>query len=301
MYPLSDILQHSSRDYMLYISRKTNFIIRSNDSNQLRWFWQHIIKNYDYQKFMDGLDAEEKKIFCNFLSSFCSSRSIESDKEISKIEKKSVWIFKHPMGGFYIPVEFIKVLMNEKSLFKEGFLFTLLYRLRLKEQKNLTALIKGYYDVFQTMTSEQNAWDMGLVIYMLFANFHTSGIHQRKIESNPKLLSMHAQTFQNDRYQKPLLRKATPIWKYLYSQFSHFCPALDEWQSIMKHGKKGFYRSLSLVSQPKEELVYLFASGYFMPIFPKNLNKIEDIQLVTPVEIICEQNSVLARNKLING
>ena len=300
MYPLSDILQHSYADYTLYISRKTNFIIHSNENDQLRWFWKHIIKNYHYQEFINSLDAEEKKTFFHLLSSFCYSHVDAYNEKISKIEKKSMWIFKHPMGGFYIPVEFIKILMNEKSLLKEGFLFSLLFKLRIKEQKSLTALIKSNYDVLQMITSEQNAWDMALVLYILFANLYTTGVYKKKIKLKPKLLPMYAQAFQNDWYRQPYLHKATPIWKYLYSQFLHCHPALDEWQSIMKHGKKGFYRSLSLISQPKEELVYLFSSGHFMPILPAKSDKIENIQLITPVEFICKHDTVSARNKLRN-
>ncbi len=288
MFPLSDILQDSYSNYMFYIRKKTNFIINPSKTSQLRWFLEHIIKNYDFQKFLKNLNMEENKAFIHLLSQFCYSYESNHDQYIKQIEKKSMWIFKHPMGGFYIPAEFIKILMNEKSLLKKRFLFSLLFKLSLKEQKNLTALIKNSYNFSSIITNEQNSLDMALVLYILFANFYTKGLKQ-------KILPINNQISQNINFHH-FLKQPTPMWTYLYSKFLHLHPALNEWQLIMKYSKKGFYRSLSLISKPKEELIYLFSSGSFIPILPRLANRIDNIQLVTPTEVIHEYYSLSNHN-----
>ena len=328
MFPLSDVLQHSYSDYMLYIWRKTRFIINPHDNSQLMWFWRHIAKNYDYKKFWDSLETQEKEAFIHFLSRFCYLPYAGRDQHIQSIEKKSMWIFKHPMGGFYIPVEFIKTLMNEKTLAKKNFLFSLLFRLKFREQMSLTALIRGTYDVSQVITDERNAWDMALVLYMLFANFHVVGLHDRRVAAKPNVLPIRSQFSVNGWHKPPVLYQPTPIWDYLYSEFPRLHHTLDEWRSLMEYGKKGFYRSLSLVSQPKESLVYLFASGHLIPILPnasrkgslrlrgnyastmyyeelrsrkkqmKNTNDTDQIKLVTPTELVFREESQSTRNQI---
>ena len=323
MFPLSDVLQHSYSDYMLYIWRKTRFIINSQDSSQLMWFWRHIANNYDYKKFWGSLDTEEKEAFIHLLSRFCYLSHARRNRHIQSLEKKSMWIFKHPMGGFYVPVEFIKTLMNEKTLAKKNFLFSLLFRLKFREQRSLTALIRSTYDVSQIITNERNAWDMALVLYMLFANFHVVGLHDRRVAPKPNVLPIRSESSVNGWHRPPVLYQPTPIWDYLYSEFPHLHQTLDEWRSLMEYGKKGFYHSLSLVSQPKESLVYLFSSGYLIPILPsaaakrslrlrrtyasplhygelrsrtkqmKNTNDTDQIKLVTPTELLFREESQL--------
>ena len=291
MFPLSDILQDSYSNYMFYIRKKTNFIINPCKTSQLRWFLEHIIKSYDYQQFLKNLNMEENKAFIHLLSQFCYSYESNHDQYIKQIEKKSMWIFKHPMGGFYIPAEFIKILMNEKSLLKERFLFSLLFKLSFKEQKDLTALIKSNYNFSSIITNEQNSWDMALVLYILFANFYTRGLSHKYIKAKQKILPIKNQISQSINFNH-LLKQPTPMWTYLYPKFLHLHPALNEWQLIMKHSKKGFYRSLFFNLQAKKRINLFIFVWISHPHLTSLANKIDNIQLVTPTEVIHEYHSL---------
>ena len=295
MFPLSNLIQHSHSEYMSYVWQKTNFLLRSSSQDQLRWFWEYIISHYDYKKFWKSLKIEEEQeTFFQLLSHFCYLNKNHENLYSKNIERKSMWIFKHPRGGIYIPAEFVKILMSEPYLIKENFLFSLLFRLKFKEQVNLAALIKSAFDPLEIVTHEQNPRDMALVIYILFANFHTIGFYNRSVQKSQMVVNINTKIFDSHLYNPSLLKTPQPLWDYLYEECSHIRPAVDQWYYLIKHGKKGFYRSLSLISKPKRELVYLFSSGYLLPILPRNSYQTDKMQIVTPIEVIhsCNQQSV---------
>ena len=282
---------------MSYIWRKTNFLLKSGKNDQLRWFWQYVIHHYNYQKFWKALKENEKATFFELLSHFCYFNSNDLVQKnpcvIEEIEKKSMWIFKHPIGGIYIPVEIIKVLMDEPALLKKNFLFSILYRLKFKEQLCLTALIRNTFDGSEIMTDEKNPRDMALAIYMLFANFHTTGFYNHLIQRSNPVVNINTKILDSHRHDFSVLETPTPLWDYLYHEYPHMHLALDEWYYLMQYGKKGFYRSLLLVSKPKRELVHLFSSGYLLPIISGKNWQPDKIKVVTPIEVVCAWNKQL--------
>ena len=291
MFPLSDIICHSYFGYLPYVWKKTSFLIQSNKKEQLLNFWKHLCRGYDYKKFWSQLDESEKNVFLNLLSSFCYVSSENQNALLEDIEKKSSWILKYPLGGIFIPAELIKNLMREKILQKKNFLFSLLFRLKLKEQKNLTGLIESNCKLSEIITDEKNSVDMALVLYIYFANFHTTRLKYNALSKKPSVLNIESGIANASWYEPSKIDKPLPMWNYLYSKFSDLKPALDEWYYLLKHTKNGFYRSLSLVTKFKRELLYLFCYGYFIPILPKKSNLIDKIKIVTPSEILCLLNS----------
>ena len=298
MFPLIDILDHSYTNHMSYIWRKTNFLLKSNEGDQLRWFCQHVTRHCNYQEFWKELKKNEKKTFFELLSHFCYfSSNYLSQRDhhaIEEIEKKSMWIFKHPIGGVYIPAEVIKVFMDEPALSKKNFLFSILYRLKFKEQLCLSALIRNTFNGSEIITNEKNPKDMALAIYMLFANLHTTGFHNYSVQKSNAIVNINTKILDSHRHNFSVLETPTPLWDYLYQEYAHMRLTLDEWYYLMKYGKKGFYRSLALVSKPKSEFLYLFSSGYLLPMMPKKNGQPDKIKAITPIEVahIWNQQSV---------
>ena len=285
MFPLADIVHHSYLGYLPYVWKKTSFLLRSNQEIQLLSFWDHLCRKYDYKKFWEQLSEQEKPVFLNLLSSFCYVSDKEKNILLEGIEKKSSWILKHPSGGIFIPAELIKNLMREQILQKKNFLFSLLFQLKIKEQKNLTGLIESSCKISEIITNERNPADMALVLYIYFANLHTSDLQYNSLSKKPHVIDLASGITTSPRYQPCQIDKPIPMWNYLYTKFKNLRPALDEWYYLIKHTRNGFYRSLSLVAHPKRELLYLFCYAYFIPIIPKKKDFLDDIKIVTPSEI----------------
>ena len=275
MISISQILDQTDPHYLKYVSKKTDYLIRNREEKSLYWLWYQILRNFDFDFFFNHLSLEEKEAFFLLLNHFGYIPSRMVSKPLEDIEKKATWILKDPEEGYFIPLEIFKKLMKQPVLLNKNFLFSLICRLKLSDQKTFGSLI-GCSDQAQLSISfERNSLDMALVLYIWFANFHkndkkdeVSQVSNKKVfTSNPALL-----------------------WIHLYEKLPRFKNEIREWQKLMEYGEKNFFRSLSLLSGSgkTKELLAIFQKGYLIPILDKNFENKRDIHnilVVTPREV----------------
>jgi hypothetical protein len=223
MQSLGEILRYDDATYLKYLSRKTQYLITRDKTEFIHRFWQHLIVEYHPRVVLPRLSIADKKTFQELLSQFShDTRSVMRSK-YQKLEQKIPWVLKHPEGGYFIPFEIIKTLMPRSQLIAQGYLFQLLYRMPAIEQQSLRAMLARSHRSREALTQEKHQLDRALAIYIWTAD-HRAARRKHKIQ--------------------PALRT---IWQILLERFPALAPEIEEWQFIMQNGKRGFYRSLSLI------------------------------------------------------
>ncbi|MDH4199659.1 MAG: hypothetical protein OEV66_04685 [Spirochaetia bacterium] len=297
MFALTEIIYSASPKYLQYFSRKTGFLVADFQAacqNNVRWLWRHLSRNYNFQNQYAILNKAEKDMVRELLLNF---GYLPYTNEITEsMEKKIPWLFAHPVSGIFVPLEIVKLLMQEEIFFKENYLFSLVYRLKIKEQKYFASLMGGSLEGQVALSFENNALDMGLVLYIwLGEHMRNIGSLQNIIPDRGKILkSPFAFTREGDsapwksRDLRSLIpENPVPIWDYLYEHFSHMKDDIDKLHTLIHRGNKGFYRSLALLRNQGGDLIKAFKSGILIPLIPyKNntKNKVR-IKLVSPVEL----------------
>ncbi|MDH5717250.1 MAG: hypothetical protein OEZ22_06395 [Spirochaetia bacterium] len=295
MYPISEMVLTSSEKYLGYISRKTNFLITGGKKDRVQWFWVHLLKLYEENTISKILNTAEEKEFFDLLNNFGFIAASDITDNLISIEEKLPWVFKHPNGGIYIPLELIKNLMQEDNYLKKNYLFSLLKKIKLKEQKDFASLLGGSSENHFNITFENNHLDMALVLYIWFARNYIYRKHisldflsRGKIVESPYSFIRETKKATNGTKENILPKKPVLMWDYLKKAFGRDNLELEKWIYLLKEGKKGFFRSLSLASAKKSPLLEVFRTGLLLPIMPVNLSyskSIEKIFVVTPSEV----------------
>ncbi|MCB1145706.1 MAG: hypothetical protein KDK38_02795 [Leptospiraceae bacterium] len=297
MFPLAHLLDNQNSAFRTYVANKTGYLLTGKSTDQLIYFWVHLIKNLSVAEILETLSDDEKKfihkIFLNF--GYLSASQVE-DTDL-EIEKKITWIFRHPAGGLFIPLEIIKTLMTGKSLTGDTYLFHHFARLKYSEQQGLAVFIHASSgDKSNLLTIERSPKDMALVLYIWFSNLHAGGFarypYRGKLLNSPysflresdKRTNLHPEAFP----EKPV-----SLWRHLKLFFPHLNRDIHEFQEVLLSSGKGFYRSLQMLKNPKNEIAEAFRQGYLMPVFPRgalNEKNIQKLMVVTSPEL---RNSIL--------
>ncbi len=289
MFPLSEIYKYTDQNYLSYVWKKTHFLINPQKPDQLQFLWEHIIKNFNLHSFLKKLEENEKKAFFDLLSNYgyVSPQSYSHpDLPFEVLEKKSMWIFKHPIEGIFIPLEIIKTLMKEKLLLKNNFLFSLLFRLKMKDQYDLAVLLENHYGIYQLLTRENNSLDMALVLYIWFLNiYQKSTIFKLQKKNKGGIIPFRFKLQDKKTKIPPILKEPKIIWDYMHQQYPDLHIPINKWYHIMKEGKKGFYYSLLLLTECKKDIWDIFVNGYLFPLSKKEKNLPDEIKVITPNEI----------------
>ena len=309
MYPLSEILNVSKQSYIQYIAKKTGFLISGRNSEKIQWLWVHLLKLYHEKNIHQKLNYVEKLAFYELLNNFGYIPGSENNANLENLEQKIPWIFKHPHGGFFIPLELIKTLMQDEEYYEENYFFSLLRKLTLKEQKDFVSFLGGTAESQIHLSFEKNRLDMALVLYIWFARqfVHRKNLSFEFISKGRIIESPFSFLRENSASKKTkidddgiLPKKPVALWPYLENAFGGKNKDMEKWIMLMRDGKKGFYRSLSLAAPANSRLIEIFRMGLLVPILPSKLNtvkNIEKIQAVTPREIF---SFLKERNEKIN-
>lgn len=306
MFSLTEIVYSGNPKYLQYFSRKTEFLVvdfQMASHCNVRWLWRHLGKKFDFAKQYSSLNNAEKNKFKELLLNFGYLSSLDAVGE--KLEKKIPWIFLHPSSGIFIPLEVLKLLMQEELCFKENFLFSLIYKLKIKEQKYFASLIGGSLEGQVALSFESNPLDMALVLYIWLAD-HMENIddvrhiipERGKILKSPYAFSREERLppLKNVKSLSTLLPKTpVPIWDYLPKHFSHLDDDLEKLHTLITRGNKGFYRSVALLKNQNSDLIKAIKNGILLPVITQSVSKKKNktnIMLVTPVEF----HYILKRN-----
>lgn len=295
MHSLSEVLVSASTSYRAYISRKTDFLLSDSRQDQVKWFWLHLIHRVQEEDWWSSLSEEQWKLLDRLLIHFGYYKPVAEEVEIMReLETKLIFLFKHPAAGYFIPLEIFKLLMQRTRFADQNYIFSLLYRLKVREQRAFVSLIgSSIIGQASSITLESHPLDMALVLFIWFANQYSQGL--KRIPGRGVLLNMPFSFMRESRknFFVPLAPEdfpgePVPMWEFLYSYFPGSGAAIEEWKHIMSAGGKGFYRSLSLLRSAESPFLYYFRGGYFMPVIKKatiNEKNVNDLRMVTPREI----------------
>jgi hypothetical protein len=300
MYSLSEIIFSAPAKYLQYFSRKTGFLISDfpvSFQNNVRWLWKHLSRCYDFEKQISSLNSDEEKRFYEMLHGSCYSPV--KDEISDSVEQKIPWIFKHPGSGIFVPLEIIKLLMREEVFLKKNYLFALLYRLKIKEQRYFASLMGGSLEGQVALTFENNPLDMALVLYIWLIN----GI--QKIDDIGKIIPEKGKiihgpfTFAREITVTKMAKKEMPFnllpsepvpaWDYFYTHFHYLKDDIDKLYSLINRWNKGFYRSLALLKNQDSDMINALKKGILLPVITqsaKSDNKpAMKIKIASPVEL----------------
>lgn len=233
MQSLGEILSTRDAPYLRYLSRKTEYLITQEKEEFMDKFWQYLIVEYHPNRVLPRLGERDKKTFLILLKRFARDEDAAMRKRYQALEKKIPWVLMHPEGGYFIPYEIIKTLMPQSSLIPRGFLFQLIYQMPAEEQNSLRALLARSHRARESLQHEKHPLDRALVLYIWRAANRDPAEQAVKIQPRTQMT----------------------IWQYLLLRFPKSEQALAEWQQIMSTGRRGFYRSLTLVRDSSAEWV----------------------------------------------
>jgi len=316
MYPLNDLVKQENPQYLKYLWKKTNFLITGKNlkinNDQIHWLWLHLLKDEYNSNLNEILNNKEKSALSFLLKNFgYIPRHLLTDSLI-QLEKKVKWIFRHPSGGIFIPLELVKSLMKKKSLFDDHFLFTLLYKLKLKEQKDFASLLTGDSEAQHSISIENNLLDMGLVLYIWLANYHK--ISKREAQNflmkgrilHSRFSFLREPENANNSYKQNSIfcKNPVPLWDHLNFIFPSLKHEIEKWKYTMQETKKGFYRTLSVIFDPHSELYKYFKYGCFFPVLTGKFHQkksLDDLKIVTPIEILnlTENKEYIKRDQVV--
>ncbi len=291
MFPLSEILASADAGYRNYLAKKTGFVLATHNKDQLLHFWLHITKDFENHEQHRAMTAEQTNALQTLLSSFGYLPPKKTTTEHLALEEQTAWIFRHPQGGIFLPLEVFKSLMRRNDKLFQPYLFSLLYNLKLKEQHNLASLIGGDIQAQLSLTFEVHPLDMALVLYIWFAGKHLSG--EAVLPEKGRILTgpwsfLRETKPQPEPSPKLLPQNPVPLWDYLREHFSHQLVEIEELRHHIKTSRKGFYRPLGLVKNPQGAFSKMFRQGFLIPLPGRTWNhgaNADDIQVVCPREI----------------
>lgn len=292
MFPIAEVFIQSDENYRSYVGKKTGFLLTSIDGEQLIHFWYHICRGLTREPRM-GLSQEQFNTLDQLFLQFGYIHPSQMTPSLQQLEQDMPWIFKHPAGGIFLPLEVFKTFMTHDGGNEfQSYLFTLLFRLKLKEQRNLVALLGGELEAQLSLTFENNALDMALVLYIWYAGLHLSGDAllpaEGKIIAGPWSLSPENEsTFAQNEIKLP--KKPVAMWPYLFEQFSFQKAEIEELRHRIENTGRGFYRSLSLVKNTKGLFYQMFRQGFLIPIMGRdwrNGRNPDDLTVVSPRELV---------------
>ena len=280
MFPIADLGRYASSDYSIYILKKTHFLLRTTKENDLRCFWNYLTQSQNVKTSYELLSKKEKQALSFLILNYCylSDATCKTNREIfASLENKLKWVFKHPLGGIFIPLELIKSIVKSKIFQRKNFLFSLLYQLPFKEQHNYIIFLEKDTTSHTNLIKENNKLDMMLLLYLSLCK-------------NQQSLSREIVPDFFSSIDCPL-----PLWDYLDINFPHLRRFTSEWYRTMKHGNKSFYHALLLNRQPANEITFLLSHAYLLPQIKHNA--IDNIKVVTPREV----NYSLSRDYTFEG
>lgn len=300
MFTISVLNQKSDPKFKEYVSRKSGFLL--NDSpQQVHFLWKHILDNHDFEEVWQSLDKAQRELFFLLLSHYGYLSKFNNSFLIEELEKKLPYLFRHPAGGFFIPLEFFKTFMKQPVFQKKHFLFSTLYQMNLttKEAKNISSLLSSELNSPLLLSAEKNSLDLALTLYIFFSNKHkqireTNNVsqiflNQKKI-INISLLKTISQTQKKSTKYKSLLPSHfTNLWDYLSLHFPHEKENKEALYFLLEKGHKGFYRALSLLPNSESLMVKFFSHGYLFSDFSRRHSQTKistkDIKVISPYEV----------------
>lgn len=228
MQSLGEILRHDDAAYLKYLSRKTQYLITRDKAEFIHRFWQHLVIEYHPQRVIPDLSPANQKTLLILMKNFAHDTRPVMQKKYQALEKKLPWVLLHPGGGYFIPYEIIKTLMPQNRYIPQGFLFQLLYTMPDAERHSLRALTARSHRSREILGSEKHPLDSALALYIWTAGNRDTRSHARKPDK---------------------VRTTTPhsIWNFLEERFPNLTDEISEWQYVMMNGRKGFYRSLTVI------------------------------------------------------
>lgn len=297
MFPLTEVIENADQNYLLYLSRKTGFMIPPKEertTSYVHWFWYHLMRNIQQEQ--NFFKEYEKELICLF-DNFGYISSTHITKDMKSMENKISWIFRHPSGGIFLPLEIFKVFMREKYYQNSGYLFSLLYQMSFNELKGMASFLGNTLDAQLAISFEKNTYDMALVLYIWFANRHMNDdVPYDSLEKKGRIIASYhflredqKSSLENqNKKQKDLFPfEKKPLWKYLFEKFPENKSEISELREMILRGKKGFYRSLSLISDENVPFIQGFRDGILIPIWKQSNKKmsLDEWLIQTPREI----------------
>lgn len=289
MLPLTELVRQVSPDFLNYLGKKTSFVINNVYTLDLYYFWNHLERQLAKDLTILSKNKQDLANLEKILENFSYLSPNEVDEEIFELEKKYSWIFRHPDGGIFIPLEILKSFLRFKLKTNRKFLFRLLYDLGFSEQKNLMAFVGLDLEALLLLSFEKNPYDMALVLYFYFAELHLS--QKAQMPKKVKILKgpwKKTPTLAHLPFSFP--EEPYPFVEYLNTYFSEYQNDIVEILQYLEKNTRSFYRPLSLLKNPQTPFCQLFRQGYLLPILPKTQKRTKEwyrqIMLVTPQEIL---------------
>lgn len=249
MQSLGEILRHDDAAYLKYLSRKTQYLITREKPEFIHRFWQHLVIEYHPQRVIPELSPAHHKALLILMKNFAHDARPVMQKKYQALEKKLPWVLKHPGGGYFIPYEIIKTLMPQNRYLPQGFLFQLLYTMPEAERHSLRALTARSHRSREILGAEKHPLDSALALYIWTAGNRDTRMEARRPEK--------------DRPTQPVT-----IWDHLDEKFPNLSDEISEWQYVMMNGRKGFYRSLTVI-RGAELMKRYVASLRILPVTPR--------------------------------
>lgn len=285
MFTISDLQKSIDPTFYAYLRKKTDFVFLQNSyQEQSRFLWQHVVSQNNFLTAWLQLSQQEKDMLFYVLDNYGYVNSPPDFLLLQKLEKKFPYLFLHPLGGYFIPLEFFKLFMAKEIFAQKNYLFALLYKMR-HENKDFAAFASRGFSVQASVRKENRILDTALAIYIWMAAKHLQE-KQKNFSFLATLTQPNAHSLLHVRSYLPA--KPINLWEYQKKYFPEEENNMEKLFSLLANGKKNFYRSLNLLPNPYTKMLRLFALAYVIPLLPASRNEDFDtqkIQIVCPREI----------------
>ncbi|MCS6985721.1 MAG: hypothetical protein NZM25_11430 [Leptospiraceae bacterium] len=291
MLPLAELAQNTNPSYRRYLWRKTGFLLQNPNQEKLYYFWDYLSQRM-HLELARKPDESLKSALKELLLHFGYIPPVFINDKLRLLEEKYSWIFRHPEGGIILPLELLKSLMRLKVRWLDNFLFSLLLRLGLREQRNMLAYVGIDFETQFVMNLESNKLDLSLMLYLFFADLHLSG--KAFLPKGKKILIGPWSTTASQQELVPveiLPHKPIGLMDYLNSYFPNQKKDIADLAHLLEHHPSSFYRPLSLLTNnAKNSFSPLFRQGYLVPVLPPLKKRkgpwAKDIAVISPQEIL---------------
>lgn len=263
---------------MRYLGRKTNYIVAPEQTGNLEWLWIRLTRAQDWENLYKTLDSEDLATLEYILLHFGYVRPSEITPAVASFEKKYSWVFQHPNGGIFIPLELFKLFMPFRSFQEKYWLFSLLYRLGLKEQKNFASLIGREFEAQLALSFERNQKDMAMVLYIYLGHqLRFDDLEFRLPTSRGKVLSFRPgmgpeSTTEAESISLP--DRPVNLREYLEKAFPGEKKEVANLFALLEARPKSFYRALGLACDPDSRLMRAFQTGILIPLISRSIQSV---------------------------
>lgn len=261
MYSLLEVLSFSEGDYLSYMQEKLSYLLHPKERKSVAYLLYH------YSRALSIEEMVQEESFWFLLSSFSY---VKEDPSLEEKERQFLWIFRHPWGGYFIPLEALRVLLLRKYPFPSSYLLSYLQKLPIKEHKAWLSLLHSYAPLaYLKAFSQKKEYRILLIYHILGSYFHRENPWKNTFfQERGILLDFFSGKVITSSYLEFLSLEPVDLKEHFLRFFPDEERLIREVEAYLRAGSP-FYRSLELLPL-KSILFSSFQFAYFIPLYEES-------------------------------